>query len=373
LSKSNALIAIICWIIIINLANIGYFSGSGSFFLLKYLELIIVAYGTSVILFENTKFLEQILAIFLIFGTFESIIAIFQFIYQKSLGLNKLGEQIIGPNIDGVAKIIVNGQKFIRSYGTFPHPNLLSAFLFTTLLLNLWFFLKTDHSIQKYILSTTLVINCFGLLLTFSRAAYLALAIGLIVFFGGYFAKKINPKKLISAGLIIIISLGLGLVMLKPYLLTRTTVSDYSSKERIFYAKIGANIIKDHPLVGVGFGQSIFLMQKYSPVKLWPWEIQPIHNYFLLAAAEMGIIGSMLLFIFFLLHVKQLLKNIHQKRRDASLQITLVSILIGFLILMQFDHYFYTIEQTQLLLWIILGIINGQTKISPEEEKKSAP
>jgi len=39
---------------------------------------------------------------------------------HASLGFHFLGESIIGPNIDGVAKILINGEKHIRAYGTFP-------------------------------------------------------------------------------------------------------------------------------------------------------------------------------------------------------------------------------------------------------------
>jgi hypothetical protein len=29
---------------------------------------------------------------------------------------------------------------------------------------------------------------------------------------------------------------------------------------------------------------------------------------------------------------------------------------------MQFDHYFYTLQQTQLLLWMVLAIISSEIK-----------
>ena len=45
------------------------------------------------------------------------------------MGLLWLKESIISPNIPGVAKLIFNGHVYIRSYGLFPHPNILGGFL----------------------------------------------------------------------------------------------------------------------------------------------------------------------------------------------------------------------------------------------------
>ena len=102
----------------------------------------------------------------------------------------------------------------------------------------------------------------------------------------------------------------------------------------------------------------IINMQKYSPVKLWPLQIQPIHNYFLLAATEIGVLGALLLLVVFLIHIKQLVIKIKKDRGESGLiSIFLLTIMLAFMVLMQFDHYFYTLEQTQMLLWIFLGMI----------------
>jgi hypothetical protein len=47
---------------------------------------------------------------------------------------------------------------------------------------------------------------------------------------------------------------------------------------------------------------------------------------------------------------------------EKTYPLMLFSGLISFLILMQFDHYFYTLQQTQLLLWLFLAIISSEMK-----------
>ncbi len=79
----------------------------------------------------------QIIKIIIYSGFIQAIIAIIQFISQQSLGFFWLFESQIAPDIDGVAKIVFNGEKFIRSYGLFPHPNILGGFLVISIIFTL--------------------------------------------------------------------------------------------------------------------------------------------------------------------------------------------------------------------------------------------
>ena len=93
-------------------------------------------------------------------------------------------------------------------------------------------------------------------------------------------------------------------------------------------------------------------------------QIQPVHNYFILAAAELGVPGMLILIWIFISHAWVLIKNYFTAHK-----MPLASILICFLVLMQFDHYFYTLQQTQMLLWIFLGITSAQLKTPQEGER----
>jgi O-antigen ligase len=123
-------------------------------------------------------------------------------------------------------------------------------------------------------------------------------------------------------------------------------------------------MIKDNPLFGVGAGESVLHMEQYTNVKLEPWQKQPIHNYFLLSAAEIGIPGVLILIWIFLSHLKSLIFNLKSSKdfQLTAYNLLLIAILSTFLVLMLFDHYFYTLQQTQLLLWITLGVIAAQSK-----------
>ena len=75
--------------------------------------------------------------IIVITGVIQSLIGIWQFIVQRSISLLWLKESIISPDIPGVAKIIINGEKYIRAYGLFPHPNILGGFLLFSIIMTL--------------------------------------------------------------------------------------------------------------------------------------------------------------------------------------------------------------------------------------------
>jgi O-antigen ligase len=362
--------SLILWLILGLIWHFKSLSTLNWWFFFKYLELF-VAYETSRQLFRNTDIKALFIRVFVILSTFESLLAIVQFFNQSSVGsvLHKLGEGVLSPQIQGLAKIVSGGTSYIRGYGTFPHPNLLSAFLVVGILFSLYLLIKSQTTKLKAVYCFTLLLNIVGLTITFSRAGFLGAIIGLIIVLASLitfnFYKDYKKTALIALAVIFLGSLTC-FIILKPYLQTRATVSDGSSLERIFYVKIGLKIIKDHPIFGIGIGESVLHMQQYSPVKLWPWQIQPVHNYFLLSAAELGIPFTMLLLYLFLYHLLKLFKNLNKNVFD----LTLFSILISFLVLMQFDHYFYTLQQTQMLLWVILGIIAAGIKKCPLGDNK---
>lgn len=397
---------LILWVMVVFLANFNQNWPLSLFFVGKTLE-IIVAYGTIAVIIKETGVKYRLLSIFVALAGVQSLIAINQFFLQHPLGLFKLGEQQVYPLGWGIAKIVSYGTAYIRGYGTFPHPNLLSAFLVAGILINIYLFLKTTKLHWQALLGGLLIINILGLTATFSRAGYLALGLALAVSAvalpllrgstlrqqGDGVSKKPN---LISVFFIILFSIILSVSLFHRFLLTRATVSDQATVERGVYNQIAVKMIKDKPIFGQGIGQSMLHMQQYLPltnsqkkeandrnqitsasdiigsdnkelvwgsdIKLQPWQTQPIHNFFLLSAAELGIPGALILIWIFLFHLKLLWLKIKDYGLRIKIHHVLFAILICFLLLMFFDHYFYTLQQTQFLLWLTLGLIAAQTR-----------
>jgi O-antigen ligase len=319
-------------------------------------------------------------------GLFQSLLGIAQFIHNGSLGIRFLGESIVGPNIDGVAKILIDGEKHIRAYGTFQHPNILAGFLLVPL------FMIISNSVQRklaltssrpspcqgegddnspllykerdgvrcdnvphetflgfiprWVLFAILFITGLGFFLTFSRSAFLGFFIGLVIYFVG--VAHMRPLHRISKdNFKLLISLITALIFIIILLLANTSFfSNQSLQERTLYQNVSCETILKHPLAGVGIGQ--FVMNEYrSHQSLESWQYQPVHNTYLLAFSELGITGL----IFFLLWIFSIVKwGIGKNGNTDLLHSLLLTILYiyciisSFLFLAFFDHYFWDIK-----------------------------
>jgi O-antigen ligase len=368
LVKDQRLTAIfILWLIVATFILNHPTSTLNIWFFIKLFELIVVSYGTTALLFKNQRPRIKIifLFVFVSLGTLQSVIGLLQFLNQSPVGLKLLGEQVIYPNLWGIAKIVSNGTAYIRAYGTFPHPNLLSAYLLVTTFINIYLLNSTWKKITQLWLNLALFINILGLIATFSRGAYLAFAVGLIIHFSILVYKQ-GLKAVFRSALKVVFAILIAFILFKSFLLTRTTISDRATLERGVYNQTAINIIKNKPIGGVGVGESVLHMEQYSPVPLNDWEIQPIHNYFLLSAAELGIVGALLFIWIFISHLKAI--SYRLKANFDPYYLLLATVLVCFLVLMLFDHYFYTLQQTQMLLWMTLGLIAVETQKNPQEE-----
>ena len=205
---------LILWIILGFIVHFSLNTRFSAYFLIKWVELI-VAYGTFVVLFKENPLKQLFLKLFVYFCALQSIIAIIQFAGQSPLGLFKLGESHIGPNMVGVAKIVSSGTNFIRSYGTFPHPNPFSAFLVVGILIGTYLLINSPSIKARLLHSSLIFLNILGLTLTFSRGAYLALALGLLIFFGFMFFKHLKTS--FTPALVLLVSVVISFFIFKSH------------------------------------------------------------------------------------------------------------------------------------------------------------
>lgn len=257
----------------------------------------------------------------------QAVIAITQFIFQGSIGLGILGEPDL--HAANIAKVDLAETKIIRAYGTMPHPNILAGLLVITIIL--------ASKTKKHL---PLIILCaIGLLLTFSRSAAVALATTTLLF--AIFNLKTTTKfikKYLIAFIILLIIGGVVAPVATSHLL-----STHEIEERLSQVAPTIEMIKENPFK-IGFQNYTTQIQSYTEEKLMPWEYQPVHNVYLLTTAELGIIGVAAL-LFLLIYSLIITKNKPVKYA-----------LLAIMVVMLFDHYFYTLHQGQLLMLIILGL-----------------
>ncbi len=184
-----------------------------------------------------------------------------------------------------------------------------------------------------------------AILYTFSRAAYLALAVGsgTVLLFG-------SPALLVAAG-----GLGVGAVIVSPSLipasvrerLSDTTAErqirpgesvapnlDRSSAHRLVLWKGALRMIGEHPLLGVGVGRFQETIGAYTEYPLKKTDPHDAHNAYLLQAAEMGVPSVGLLLLLYLTWGAIALRLRRRRRHpvDRRLGLAFLGALVGVLV-----------------------------------------
>lgn len=251
-----------------------------------------------------------------------SIIAGFQFLFQHSVGFSFLGEPAIAPDILGVAKIDIGTSKYIRSYGTFLHPNILAFF-------SIMAFYIANRIGLRYLKWFFIL----PLLLSFSRAGFLAFIISY------FFTFRSFQKKELLTGLGV---MGLGIGITLPFIVQRLHIFDTAFFERLEGIKTSLLMFFHQPW-GVGLKHFTLWMQDYSSNTLFPWEFQPVHNVFLLMLNEIGIFAFGI--------VLWILWQVWKRTVTWQRQILLVLLVVAL-----FDHYLWTSISAQLFALFFLTL-----------------
>jgi len=139
--------------------------------------------------------IKKVVFVLLCAGVIQSGIGIGQFLYQKSIDSSILGMNSHTAYEAGSSVLKIDSGRFLRAYGTFSHPNILGGFLGVILLLGMaYYVLYVRYERSWKILADIVfllvgsVIILLGLILSFSRSAWLGavigiLALGVMVFF----------------------------------------------------------------------------------------------------------------------------------------------------------------------------------------------
>lgn len=326
---------------------------AGAFGLLKFLEFSFLGFYVAGN-FQKYE-LKNIILLFSAGVVFESLLTVFQYLKQASLDniFYWFGERTFNLLTPGISNASLNGFLILRPYGTFSHPNVLAGYLLIAMAIVVSNTKNNISKIRKSFYYLTIIIGTVGLFLTLSRIAIL---IWLIVF-GSWFAVKIcmklKTKFSIPYLLLFVFSLLLVSFMFANssfrYRFTNINLSDESIVQRENLIRSSISMINDHPIFGVGLNNFLVNLPSYQKPYSPLFYLQPVHNLFLLIAAETGIIGLGFFIWFLFLTYKRIMS---QPLIHNSLFIILSSILI----LGMFDHYFLTLQQGQLLLALVFGL-----------------
>ena len=367
---------------------------------------------------------RKIVFVFLAAAVLQSALAIGQFAFQGGFSSKWLGMNNYESWQGGVSVLENEEGRWLRAYGSLPHPNILGGYLALVFIAGLYFLssnhrgginygnikiikkranfqfsifnfqsifndliskgrkldlplwkrgkasaakqgdLKSDDRTIKLFVLTSLLIILLGIFLTFSRSAWLALAVG-IIFLGVAIwprtarSESEQPARQSFIKLLLIFSLA-GIVFASVNHKNFSTRFDAGKRleqksisERSLYFNQAREIIKENFWLGTGAGnytlavfQSTFAFasaDKKNEIKNPIWQYQPVHNVFALIWAELGIVGLILFLAILVLLLIQ-----------SNPQFYLLLSTCCFLLL--FDHWLWTTHFGILLFWLIVGL-----------------
>jgi O-antigen ligase len=284
-------------------------------------------------------------------GSLQSCLAFGQLLTQ-SVGANKwLGLASQSPADLGVA-VIENGGRYLRAYGSWPHPNMLGGWLAVSLWLTVYWLSQVQSRAGKILVSGLLILQSFGLVLSFSRSAILALAVTVVAALIIWQCKR---QKLLG-GWLILVALVTALLSVWPLWSSRVNLNNRLEEQSISNRQAiitqAATLIRECPLLGWGLGNYQLAWQAKFPNQP-AYQYQPAHNLWLLAAGELGLIGLLLLGGLFFAGWRAVW---HQP--FISLTFLLV------FILSLFDHYFWTNWPLLAIFWLLLSISKNKKALA---------
>jgi len=250
-----------------------------------------------------------------------------------------------------------------RIGGVFEQPNMLGAFFVYNMFFFLGFFFYYWRSFKYQLLLIPLLVCFRGIMVTFSRGAYIAFGFGslMIVFF--------KNKILFLFALILIIIAILNPVFLPEGIRYRMSstfanqqvistdieeVTDSSVERRLLIWKGAMAMIKGQPLFGFGYGIFPYIIGYYVPQVP---NADP-HNTYLMIAAEMGIPGLIIFLAILFMLIKNswwLLRHI-KDRYFKAFALGMLGCLFGLIVANIFGSRLNS-EEVSSYFWILSGLL----------------
>ncbi len=326
---------------------------------------------------------------FITFSFIQAFFGIFQFYLQHSIGLPLYLESFISKDIPGVAKFHIPGDTLIRAYGLFPHPNIFGSYLALALVFLVFYplvfhkrFIRMFHVEQKAIGNVPrgtsedhlnvkmfhveqilyrigVVLLTLGLFVSFSKSAWVALGLSFIIilFHVEHLSTSLVPrgtfKTLLKVfhvehkNILSILVAGFALFTVLKIIPLKQSI-----EERFFYLQSFTYLKVTDFIFGLGAGQFVFHMQTLFSQPLLSWQFQPVHSVFLMILLELGLVG-LILFLLFINNLWKFFLNVPR----GTIKFLGLSTLIFFLTSFLFDHFFWDIQQGNLLFWCVLGVL----------------
>ncbi|TSC98257.1 MAG: hypothetical protein Greene101420_850 [Parcubacteria group bacterium Greene1014_20] len=320
---------------------------------------------------------------FLLACVLQGYLGMMQFFLQSDIvGENKyLGVSAHDPSELGTSIVDTGLRRWLRAYGTLPHPNIFGGLMAAGLVIAAYWVMDVGRRVtsasRKIFFEMigawmSVVIIFSGLMVSFSRSAWIGAGVGISAYFFFLWRayRKNSEWPVIRLSLLKLCSIVLAMIivfylLLAPLFETRFGVEgaleQQSVDTRLDQGREFFAIIKQKGITGVGIGNYTAYLSSFIRSEEPAWTYQPIHNIYLLILAELGLVGLSIIGYFLWksrICIRQIFKNIFDPA-DPWTRIS-ISILLGLAVIGLFDHYLWSMAVgwwVALFLLIILRAI----------------
>ncbi|HCD38283.1 MAG TPA: hypothetical protein DEQ77_06130 [Candidatus Omnitrophica bacterium] len=261
-----------------------------------------------------------------------------------------------------------------RVGGVFEQPNMLGAFFVYNMFFFLSFFLYYYRSLKYWLLLIPFLACLRGIMVTFSRGAYLAFGAGGIMttFFRSkvlfiiamflFMASLINPIYLPQGMRERLASTFGGEKVMSTNV---EDITDKSAGNRIIIWKGAIEMIKAKPMFGFGYGTFPYIIGYFIPAM----KDVDAHNTYLIIAAEMGIPALLIFLLILFMLIKNavwLLKRT-KERYFKAFAVGILGNIFGLLLANMFGSRLNS-EEVSSYFWIYAGLIMAAVNMKKKGE-----
>ncbi len=280
----------------------------------------------------------------------QGILAMYQFLNQSvfaSSWLGMAGQEAynLGPSVIEFAD-----QRWLRAYGSFGSPNSLGIYLAVLFVLGFILYFKTQIPRYKILISVGQLLVLSGLILSFSRGAWLSTLVGLVSLAVVLFFKQKDflrdfIKQTAFALAVVVFWVAIFYPVFNARFNLQNRLEAKSVSERKGQYSESLSFIKSNPIFGVGPGVYTFALAKKYP-ELAFWQLQPIHNIYLLLLVEMGIFGMLAIFLLAISIARLIIKT----------NLIYAPVLVVLFTSGMLDHWLVSLFTGMVFWWVVLGL-----------------
>jgi O-antigen ligase len=294
----------------------------------------------------------------MVIAVLESLLGIVQFLMQVSFASKWLGMSDYVAWQSGVSVLKNESGRWLRAYGTFPHPNILGVYLGVVLMGVIGWYVLQRGRVSVWLVGV-IPLLFVGLLVSFSRGAWLGVGLSFFVLSVGVLrsSDEVYRRRWLESVLLIAVTTLIFTSLLSETIFPRfdgTTIqAEGSVIDRAVLMYQASEIIHAHPWLGVGAGNYTLAVMRLHP-EIPVWDVQPVHNVFVLVYAELGIIGGLAFGMFFLGVLMRIFGIF--SRGEWSTQKAIASIaFLGLIPSLFLDHFLWDSHFGLLFLALVLG------------------